>query len=58
MFAVHYYRARVLLDACLQFGLRVPHDVAFLGVDNDTTVCEFCEPTLSSISRSARQVGY
>jgi LacI family transcriptional regulator len=56
--AVHDYRARVLIDACLQLGLRVPHDVAVLGVDNDTTVCEFCQPTLSSVSRSAHQVGY
>ena len=56
--AVHDYRSRVLLDACYQVGLRVPHDVALLGVDNDTTVCEFCQPTLSSILRSARQVGY
>lgn len=58
IFAVHDYRARVLIDACLLVGLRVPHDVAVLGMDNDTTVCEFCQPALSSMSRSARQVGY
>jgi LacI family transcriptional regulator len=58
IFAVHDYRSRVLLDACYQVGLRVPHDVALIGVDNDTTVCEFCQPTLSTILRSARQVGY
>jgi len=56
--AVHDYRARVLIDACLSLDLRVPHDVAVLGVDNDTTVCEFCQPTLSSISRGPWQVGY
>lgn len=56
--AVHDYRARVLVDECLNLGLRVPHDVAVLGVDNDTTVCEFCPPTLSSISRGPWQVGY
>jgi LacI family transcriptional regulator len=58
IFAVHDYRARVLVDACQLLGLRVPHDVAVLGMDNDTTVCEFCQPPLSSVSRSARQVGF
>jgi LacI family transcriptional regulator len=56
--AVHDYRARVLVDECVRLGLDVPHDVAVLGVDNDRTVCEFCQPTLSSVSRSAWQVGY
>ena len=26
--AVHDYRARMVLDACLRLGLRVPQDVA------------------------------
>jgi LacI family transcriptional regulator len=56
--AVHDYRARMLLDACLRLGLNVPHDVAVLGVDNDSTVCESCSPTLSSVSRNSWQVGY
>ena len=56
--AVHDYRARVLVDACLRLGLDAPHDVAVIGTDNDPTICEFCQPTLSSISRSAWKVGY
>ena len=58
VFAVHDYRARVLIDECIRSGLDVPHDVAVLGVDNDLTVCEFSRPTLSSVSRAARQIGY
>ncbi len=56
--AVHDYRARVLIDECIRLGLDVPHDVAVLGVNNDLTACEFCQPTLSSVSHSAWRIGY
>jgi LacI family transcriptional regulator len=58
LLAVQDYRARVVLDECLRLGMHVPHDVAILGVDNDPTVCEFCRPTLSSVSRDAWRMGY
>ncbi len=57
VFAVSDYRARMVLDACNKLGLRVPHDVAILGVDNDTTICEHSEPTLSSIARNSYRAG-
>jgi LacI family transcriptional regulator len=56
--AVHDYRARLLLDECLRRGLAVPDDVAIVGVDNDEVICDFCEPPLSSVSRSAQKAGY
>jgi len=56
--AVHDYRARVLIDEALRLGWDVPHDVAVLGMDNDLTACEFCQPTLSSVSRAAWKIGY
>lgn len=56
--AVHDYRARILLEECLRLQWHVPHDVAILGVDNDTTVCENCQPALSSVSRSSWKNGY
>ncbi len=56
--AVHDDRARLLVDGCRRVGLAVPHDVALMGVDNDETVCEFCQPPLTSVSRSSRRVGY
>jgi LacI family transcriptional regulator len=56
--AVHDYRARVLVDECVRLGLDVPHDVAVLGVGNDLAACEFCQPTLSSVSPAGRLVGY
>ena len=56
--AIHDYRARVIVELCHALGLRVSRDVAVVGVDNDPTVCEFCRPTLSSVSRNAWRNGY
>ncbi len=42
---------------CSAEGLSVPDSVALLGVDNDTLVCNFINPTLSSIDPNAFQLG-
>ena len=39
-------------------GVRVPDDVAVIGVDNDPLICELSYPPLSSIEQGAREVGY
>ncbi len=39
-------------------GLRVPDDIAILGVDNNPVHCESSLPRLSSIRLPARQAGY
>ena len=51
-------RARHVLEACRTAGLRVPEDVAVLGVDNDEILCELTVPPLSSIELGARSLGY
>ena len=51
-------RASMVLEACQKLRLRVPEDVAVIGVDNDPLVCDFCDPPLTSISRNDYQVGY
>jgi LacI family transcriptional regulator len=56
--AVHDHIARIIVDECLRLGVDVPNDMAIIGNGNDTTVCEFCQPTISSVSRSAWLVGY
>jgi LacI family transcriptional regulator len=50
-------RARHILEACASVGLRVPHEVAVIGVDDDEFVCELSDPPLSSIVQAARGVG-
>jgi LacI family transcriptional regulator len=42
-------RARLVIEACSAAGLRVPEDIAVLGVDDDPLLCEATMPTLSSI---------
>lgn len=51
-------RAQILSEACTMIGLRVPEDVAIVGVDNDPIACEFCIPQLTSVSRNDREVGW
>lgn len=42
-------RARLVLDACRYAGIRVPEEIAVLGVDNDDIICRSTFPLLSSI---------
>jgi LacI family transcriptional regulator len=51
-------RARHVLEACRTIGLRVPEDIAVLGVDNDEVMCELTDPPLSSIEHGAGSLGY
>ena len=56
--AVHDPRASLLVDACERLGLRVPDDVAVVGIDNDPLACEFARVPLTSVSRNDHRVGY
>jgi LacI family transcriptional regulator len=47
-----------VLNACQTQGLRVPDDVAVIGVDDDELLCEICSPPLSSIVPNIEQIGY
>lgn len=51
-------RARDVVDVCAEAGLRVPQDVAVLGVDDDELLCNGCTPTLSSIRRDTEACGF
>jgi len=50
--------ARVLLEACRMAKLKVPEDVAVLGIGNDPLVCEHTAPSLSSIVPRFEDEGY
>ncbi len=51
-------RAQQVLNACREHGLRVPDQIAVMGVDNDDVLCALCEPPLSSIEPDAERLGY
>jgi LacI family transcriptional regulator len=51
-------RALEALGACQQAGLKVPEEIAILGVDNDELVCGLSRPPLSSICLDLENAGY
>jgi len=51
-------RARLALEVCRATGLRVPEQVAVIGVDNDELMCHLSSPLLSSVEQGSRRIGY
>jgi LacI family transcriptional regulator len=47
-----------IVAACRNIGLRVPDDIAVLGVDDDDVACELSEVPLSSIAQPLVAIGY
>jgi LacI family transcriptional regulator len=50
VFCCNDIRALQFLRVCESAGIRVPDDLVVLGVDNDTLLCTFAAPSLSSIA--------
>ncbi len=51
-------RASYVTEACKQSNIKIPEEVAVLGVDNDILTCNLSDPPLSSISLDTEQGGY
>lgn len=47
-----------ITEACRHAGIRIPEEVAVLGVDNDETICNLSDPPLSSIALDTERGGY
>lgn len=58
LFAVSDYRARQAIDVCRHLGIRVPGEIAVLGVDNEDFICRHIEPQLSSVARDNELEGF
>lgn len=50
--------ARLVVEVALECGLRVPDDVAVLGVNDDPLICESTVPHLSAVVQPAEKIGY
>jgi LacI family transcriptional regulator len=50
--------SRLVLDASHAVGLRVPDDIAVLGIGNNVQVWEHCVPPLSNIEVPSYETGY
>jgi LacI family transcriptional regulator, galactose operon repressor len=51
-------RGRQIVAACELAGLKVPEEVAVIGVDNDEVICELSNPPLSSVVPDTFRIGY
>jgi len=51
-------RARDVIESCTLTGLRVPEDIAVIGVDNDEFVCELAHVPISSVALNVQHAGY
>jgi LacI family transcriptional regulator len=47
-----------VISAVRGVGVRVPEDVAIIGVDDNEMLCEYCDPPLSSIDPNSLLIGY
>ena len=56
--AVDDTQGSILMQACSSCGLRIPFDVAIIGVDNDEILCNMSDPTMSTINVDIEGGGY
>ena len=55
--AVHDLRAIHVIEAAAMANIRIPRDLALIGVDNDELLCDTTEPTLTSIAPDHIRLG-
>jgi LacI family transcriptional regulator len=51
-------RGHRVLDACRRAGVPVPDEVAVVGVDNDTLLCNMTDPPMTSVDVNGERIGY
>jgi LacI family transcriptional regulator len=47
-----------IAEVCKQYGIKIPEEIALLGVDNDEAICTLSDPPLSSINQAVEKGGY
>ncbi|MGN0833502.1 MAG: substrate-binding domain-containing protein [Kiritimatiellia bacterium] len=52
------YRAAQIVNACNEMGIRIPDDVAVIGVDNDELFCNSTKPAITSVRQNMELCGY
>lgn len=58
VFCCNDHYAHEVLQVCARRGIRVPDDVAVLGVDDDELLNAMCSPSMSSVVIPSDRVGY
>jgi LacI family transcriptional regulator len=49
---------QILINACSMAQVKVPHEIAVLGIDNDELICNITYPNLSSIARNHQSTAF
>ena len=58
LMACNDVRGRQVLNACRIHHIKVPDEVAVIGVDNDEVLCDLADPPLSSVIPATDRIGY
>ena len=58
LLACNDVRGAHIIEACKMRGIRVPQEIAILGVNNDDLICEIASPPLSSIALDTQKAGH
>jgi LacI family transcriptional regulator len=58
IFACNDDRGQHILEVCKLINLKVPEDVAVIGVDNDPMICDLGDPPLTSIALNVESAGF
>lgn len=58
IFTCNDEQGMIIISACNSLGIKVPAEISVMGVDNDTTLCNLCNPPLSSIQLDLERAGY
>ncbi len=58
IFACNDDRGQHILEVCKESNIKVPEDVAVVGVDNDPIICDISDPPLTSIALNIESAGY
>ena len=57
LFACNDVCGQQVLNVCREHEIKVPDEVAVMGVDNDDVLCSLCEPSLSSVEPDTERLG-
>lgn len=57
IFAANDMIGEWVLEAAAQLQIKVPEELAVMGVDNDVSICEYTHPTLASVSPAFEESG-
>jgi len=58
IFACNDFCGRQVINACREHGIRVPEEVAVMGLDNDEVLCDLSDPPMTSIEPDTELLGF